>query len=93
MKNLFVLLLITFAHGLGRVPDLVQLRAICTATGDEDYVVGDIVVLPNSVVETEGDKEGVSVMLTTTEIKLFFAEDGIAIVGRERWHWRPDCFK
>jgi|TARA_R110001592_G_scaffold107205_3_gene300306 hypothetical protein len=70
----------TFAHGLGRVPDLVQLRAICTATGDEDYVVGDIVVLPNSVVETEGDKEGVSVMLTTTEIKLFFAEDGIAIV-------------
>jgi len=57
----------TFAHGLGRVPDLVQLRAICTATGDEDYVVGDIVVLPNSVVETEGDKEGVSVVVNITE--------------------------
>ena len=68
----------TFAHGLGRVPDLVQLRAICTATGDGDYVVGDIVVLPGSIVEAEGDNEGCTIILTSTEIKLFFAEDGIA---------------
>jgi len=70
----------TFAHGLGRVPDLVQLIALCTAAGGDAYVVGDIVVLPGSVVETEGDNEGCTIMLTTKEVKLFVAEHGLGVV-------------
>ena len=69
----------TFAHGLGRIPDLVQLIAHCTAA-DGTYEPGDIVVLPNSIAETEGDIEGCTTMLTTEEVKVFAANAGIAVV-------------
>jgi len=70
----------TFAHGLGRIPDLIQLRAICTATGDEDYVVGDTVILPGSTTDPDGNDEGGTIILTTEEVKLFFAANGIGLV-------------
>lgn len=70
----------TFAHGLGRIPDLIQLRAICTATGDEDYVAGDTVILPGSTTDPDGNDEGGTIILTTEEVKLFFAANGIGLV-------------
>ena len=70
----------TFAHGLGRVPDLVQLIAHCTAADGDTYEPGDIVVLPGSIAETSGDLEGCTVLLTTEEVKLFVAENGLGVV-------------
>jgi hypothetical protein len=70
----------TFAHGLGRIPDLVQLRAICTAADGDTYEPGDIVVLPGSTTDPDGNDEGGTIIVTTEEVKLFFAANGIGLV-------------
>ena len=73
----------TFTHFLGRVPDFVQLVAHCTATGDGTFEVGDVVALPNSLVETEGNNEGCTVEITSSKIKVFAAANGIGVVVKK----------
>ena len=79
LTPIFQSAVLTFKHGLGRVPDLVQVDAHCISA-ENTYVKGDIIVLPGSVVDQEGNNEGMSIVKTSTEIQLYGAEHGFACI-------------
>tara|TARA_B100001094_G_scaffold332932_1_gene407393 strand:+ start:5737 stop:6639 length:903 start_codon:yes stop_codon:yes gene_type:complete len=76
----------TFAHGLGQVPDLVQVELICT-TAELDFSVGDIIVATGShahASESQNNERGISVMKDATNVSVMVAEDGIGLVVKPR---------
>lgn len=66
--------LTTFAHGLGAVPDLVQVQLTCTS-GEGGFAIGDqIVIVPSS--EIDGSNEGFSLRIDATNVYIRIGGNG-----------------
>ena len=72
----------TFAHGLGRAPDLVQVTAYCIVA-EKSFEVGDQVVLACSTDDGGGVSEGATILKTNTNIIIYVAQNGFASVVRK----------
>jgi hypothetical protein len=74
---------LTFKHGLGRLPDLVQVCCYCIADADT-WKKGDILILPGSSRDDGSSgsdlNEGMSIQKTATEIICYCGENGFATV-------------
>jgi hypothetical protein len=65
---------VSYSHGLGAVPKIVQCYLICQAT-TQNWSAGDIIKLDSYY----GSNTGVTIGYTTTTVDLYFASLGIII--------------
>lgn len=67
---------LTFKHGLGRVPDLVQVSMHCTKT-EQTFEPGDIVVAASSTeLDNSGNSEGLTTMKTKDQVIVHIGTNG-----------------
>tara|TARA_R110001592_G_scaffold68769_1_gene210917 strand:+ start:4227 stop:4868 length:642 start_codon:yes stop_codon:yes gene_type:complete len=67
---------LTFDHGLGRVPDLVQVSMHCTKT-EQTFEPGDIVVAASSTeLDNSGNSEGLTTMKTKDQVIVHIGTNG-----------------
>lgn len=67
---------LTFKHGLGRVPDLVQVSMHCTKA-EQTFEPGDIVVAASSTeLDNSGNSEGLTTMKTKDQVIVHIGTNG-----------------
>jgi hypothetical protein len=63
-----------FTHGLGAVPDIVQVYLVCT-TSNAGYEVGETIqIVPSS--EIDGSNEGFGLKVDSTRVSIYIGENG-----------------
>ena len=70
----------TFTHGLGAAPKIVIIQAICI-TAEGGYSINDIITLTSAQSELAGGAAGISMITTSTTIKIRVGVSGIAIAN------------
>lgn len=68
----------TLTHGLGAMPDWIQLRARCV-TAEYGYAVGDEVDLSN--IDTNASNRGIVTIVTSTQIKVTVGNGGVVALN------------
>ena len=73
---------LTVAHGLGAMPNLVQLRIICKSA-EGGYSIGDELIVP--LATDASNHVGVTVIATATNVVLIQGLDAVHIIHKTAW--------